>query len=252
MIEAPRPLFEYQTKIEEVSLPVLGAPEPVRLQIETLENLDRTIDQLFTAIEKGADSRLLEDLCPYFGVLWAAGRGLAQYLAGELGHRLEGKRVLEVGCGLALPSLVAAKLGATVTATDFHPDVPYFLEKNKQRNNIWQLDYRVADWRKDETLGGFDWILGSDILYEKQHPHEVAQRLNELAGQRARIVVADPGRSYWNAFLEEMARVRRKPEVREIEVLEPRQIKVRDVANTRVDEAPTDAIHRRKVFLALI
>ena len=46
---------------------------------------------------------------PYWALLWPAGRALADALTGR---DLTGKRVLELGCGLALASVVAARRGA--------------------------------------------------------------------------------------------------------------------------------------------
>src|SRR5215218_11387501 len=54
-------------------------------------------------------------LAPYWSVLWRSGVALAQELDCEA---LAGARVVELGCGLGLPSIAAARAGATVLATD--------------------------------------------------------------------------------------------------------------------------------------
>lgn len=168
----------------------------VSLELETVADLDQAISKLCEGVdEKDAEAVFVLDLCPYFGVLWPAARALGEHLA-RMGGWLKGKTVLELGCGLALPSLVSAKLGAQVTATDFHPDVGPFLTKNLVLNGL-SLDYRELDWKKENTgLGTYDFVIGSDILYESSHPADVAHQLAAHCKRDGHIILADPGRIY--------------------------------------------------------
>lgn len=151
---------------------------------------------------------MLEALCPYFGVVWPSARGLSEFLLEAGRPALEGKRLLEVGCGLALPSLVASRLDASVVATDFHPDIPRFLERNIRLNAVTSIEFVSWDWQRSESpLGVFDWVVGSDILYERQHPGPVARMLARHVAPGGRIVLADPGRPYLQAFADEMKRL---------------------------------------------
>ncbi len=54
---------------------------------------------------------------PIFGVIWPSGEVLANLM---LDYQIKGKRVLEVGCGIALASLVLNQRDADITATDHH------------------------------------------------------------------------------------------------------------------------------------
>lgn len=185
-----RPPYELKQYTEQVG--------EVSIEIETLKDLDKAIDQLCQGVdEKDAEKVFVQDLCPYFGVIWPAARALSEHVA-RMGGWLKDKTVLEVGCGLALPSLVAAKLGARVVATDFHPDVPKFLARNTQLNKV-KIDYRSLDWRQETGLGTFDFVIGSDILYESSHPPDVARALARHCHKDSHIVLADPGRVYLQA-----------------------------------------------------
>jgi predicted nicotinamide N-methyase len=180
----------------------------VSLELETLADLDRAIDKLCDGVdEKQVEAVFAEDLCPYFGVIWPAARAVAEHLA-RMGGWLKDKTVLEVGCGLALPSLVAAKLGARVTATDFHPDVPKFLERNLALNGITSaLSYRELNWREGaRDLGEFDFIVGSDILYESGHPKDVARTLAAHCHKGSHIILGDPGRPYLQPCIDALTR----------------------------------------------
>src|SRR3989337_1031852 len=54
-------------------------------------------------------------IAPCWSVLWRSGVALARELDGAA---LRGLRIVELGCGLGVPSIAAARAGATVLATD--------------------------------------------------------------------------------------------------------------------------------------
>lgn len=188
--------FDY--KLKEVKV--------LDFKMTTIRDLDESIDTLCEFFgEDDQDNSLAEEYCPYFGVLWEAGVGLSQFLSRT---DLKGKKVLEIGCGLALPSFVVTRMGGEIIATDFHADVPLFLETN-QKINQTHFDYRVMNWRNEiertkNDLGLFDLVIGSDILYESQHPMQVAKALIAFLNPGGRIILADPGRAYIQKFITSM------------------------------------------------
>ena len=178
---------------------------PVRLEIECLDDLNQTIDQVFQYLEKNGNPEALEELCPYFGVIWPAARGLSEFLSELPASELQGKRILELGCGLALPSMIAEKRGATVLATDFHPQVPVFLEKNIGNNLLRNLSYQRINWEKESPdLGQFDWVIGSDVLYERRYAESLAHAIQSQLKPGGKVILADPGRPYLQAFVDAM------------------------------------------------
>jgi predicted nicotinamide N-methyase len=174
------------------------------LALETLADLDAAVEALLARTSARPDE-LERDLCPYFGVIWPAARALAEELA-RRGPALAGRSVLELGCGLALPALVAAKCGARVTATDLHPDVPQFLARNLAHNGLAPaaLEYLELDWRTGTLARSFELVVGSDILYEAGHPAPVARALARHVAPGGRILLADPARAYLQACLDEL------------------------------------------------
>ena len=138
---------------------------------------------------------------PMFGVLWPAGIALAQLMAD---YPVAGKRILEAGCGLALPSLVLKRRGADVTATDRHPQAEEFLRFNAGANAIPAVPFKLGSWN-DVRLGAFDLIIGADLLYEPDQPALLAAFLERHAAPGAEIVIADPGRRQLATFRKLMA-----------------------------------------------
>ena len=160
-------------------------------------------------------------LAPYWSVLWRSGKALAQELAGE---DLRGLRVVELGCGLAIPSIAAARGGAQVIATDGDIDALGLVERNAAANGV-ELETAAIDWADPDELverGPFDLVLASDVLYERPSVALLLQLLPRL-GPMAWI--ADPGRPAAGAFFEQ-AEARWKVEASEHGVVRIYRIKL--------------------------
>jgi len=104
--------------------------------------------------------------------------------------------VVELGCGLGLPSLVAAARGAHVTATDWADQAVDLVRENATRNGL-ELVAERRDWR-EPWPGRFDLVLAADVLYERRNVEPLVLRLNELAPQ---AILALAGRPYEATFL---------------------------------------------------
>ena len=183
--------LEYDTHITQCRVGEL------EFELLSIRNVEHAIDLMFAELEKRGATDLLDDLCPYFGTLWPAARQLSQWIW-EHRTAFENRSVLEIGCGLALPSLVASRVGAQVVASDLHPDVPGFLERNLKQNPGTRVQFQCLDWREDGGEGRrYDWIIASDVLYERHHPETLARFLTKALSPTGRAVVVDPKRSFW-------------------------------------------------------
>ena len=131
-------------------------------QVRALKDLQQFSDPDGAADQAGISSALW----PLFGQAWPAGR----ILANEMSHYdVAGKRVLEIGCGLALSSLVLQQRGADITASDHHPLAGPFLAGNAELNGLAQIPYCDLHWeRPDGVLGLFDLIIGDWDRHEDQ------------------------------------------------------------------------------------
>lgn len=141
-------------------------------------------------------------IAPYWSVLWRSGVALARELDGVA---LRGRRVVELGCGLAVPSIAAARAGAIVLATDACGEALALLTRNADANQV-RIETATIDWAQaDELLGRapFDLVLAADVLYERA---SVAPLLSLLPRLAPEAWLADPGRPAAGAFLEQAGR----------------------------------------------
>jgi predicted nicotinamide N-methyase len=138
-------------------------------------------------------------IAPYWSVLWRSGVALACELDGVA---LRGLRVVELGCGLAAPSITAARAGAAVLATDACAEALTLVARNAQVNDV-HIETATVDWAEPDALvrrAPFDLVLAADVLYERA---SVALLLSLLPRLAPEAWLADPGRPAVVAFLEQ-------------------------------------------------
>ena len=155
---------------------------------------------------RDADSLLSEEdfdgneFLPYWAEMWASGRALAETVVVSA---LRGASVLEIGCGLALPSFAASLAGGRVTASDWSPAALSAVSSNASLNGL-SVDVMELDWfAPPRDLPRFDLVLAADVLYEERN---VAALLDLLPGLGRSVLLADPGREVAGRFFAEAGR----------------------------------------------
>lgn len=171
--------------------------------------LPRAADELIDETDYASDERL-----PYWAELWPSARGLTRHLLDgpgpgavgetEVREGWAGVRVLELGCGVALPSLALCSRGAEVLATDWYGDALRFARANAARNGLVPLHTEMLDWRHPPPGAGFDLVIAADVLYESRNVPILAALLPAVTAEGGTVLVADPGRVYAGDFLRAM------------------------------------------------
>ena len=137
-----------------------------------------------------------------FGVVWPAGLMLAEHMAS---CPVDGIRILEVGCGLGLASMVVHERGGNILASDIHPLAGNFLAENAELNGLSPLSFQVIDWSRDNDDLVFDLIIGSDLLYERDQETMLAKFIDLHCAAEGKVIFTDPGRGQVSRFNRLMA-----------------------------------------------
>ena len=202
-----------QFKTEQIALN-FGA---LTMGLTVIENLDELFEAL---VSKGTDHPdVVDERIPYWADLWASAIGLSRYLVDNQ-EFVKGKDVLEIGCGLGLPAIVAGKLGAAHTiATDYLPEALDFAKLNWQQNlPLENVEFTVLDWRsipenfakRVERVGGeapqykADILLAADVAYEKRAFEPLINAFHQLVKPDGRILIAEPNRFISKDFFENL------------------------------------------------
>ncbi len=184
---------------------------PLRLRYQTIELTEVDIhvrslrDRLQFEDLQGVANQLgiSSAAWPLFGVVWASSRVLAELMTE---HAIGEKRILEVGCGIGLASLVLNHRLANITATDHHPEAGPFLAVNVALNAGESIPFVRTGWSDDDCgLGQFDLIIGSDLLYEQSLIAPLAAFIHRHARDICEVVIVDPGREHRGRFCRSMA-----------------------------------------------
>lgn len=177
-------LFDYT--FAEYAIPFVSPAESFALNVRAATNFEAIVDTMFQS------DAFSEGYCPYGAALWPAAVALGHALCARP-QIVRGKRVLELGAGVGLASLVAKKLGADVTASDMHPDMAELCRHNAEKNGLL-VPYRSFDWADESFTERFDTIIGSDLLYDPKLTPLVLAVTRRLLVPGGLAVFSDPQR----------------------------------------------------------
>ena len=144
-----------------------------------------------------------DERLPYWAELWPSAVALARCVSTR---DLAGRRIVELGCGVGLPSVIALACGAEVTATDHYVAALDFVRYNARANLGFEPKTRLLDWHTPETkgFGPFDLILAADVLYEPRNVPALAALILTLLAPGGEVLLADPHRKDAPTFLKKM------------------------------------------------
>lgn len=147
-----------------------------------------------------------EENIPLWAEVWPAARGLARYIWERVDF--SAASVLELGAGLGLPGIVCGLKGASVTFSDYKPEALELAMANARANGVKNASCFLADWRDFRTEQQFDWIIGSDILYDpKFHPY-LAKIFAAALKPGGQLLISHPGRQATFNFLQKWQKER--------------------------------------------
>lgn len=163
------------------------------LRLFRVDRPDDLLDHI-TQEEYAVDERL-----PYWAELWPAALALAEHVLRRV--PMAGRRVIELGAGMGLVSLAAARAGADVLATDYEEDALRFVRVNAAANGL-PVRTALLDWRdvRLDPAETFDLVLASDVVYERRNHGPILDALCRLLRPGGQALLSDPQRTLARAF----------------------------------------------------
>lgn len=172
-----------------------------RFSFYVFEEFERTLDRYLDTLQAN-DLQLTKDKVPLYGRIWPAAIALANVMEQTPQLNLSGKKVLEIGCGIALPSILATSLGAQTTALDYLPEIGDLLRQNYALNHVREIPFKLVDWHEPfQQSEHYDLILGADILYDPQYFDSLLHYLKLVSHHDSKILITTPMRTHYEAFI---------------------------------------------------
>jgi predicted nicotinamide N-methyase len=155
----------------------------------------RNSDDLIREEDFVEDERL-----PYWADIWPSSTILAAQILGRPG---QGRRLLELGCGVGLVTTAAMAAGYSVVASDYYSDALAFTRANAFRNLGNSPAVEMMNWRSfPADAKEFDKVIASDVLYESEYAKLLPGILKGALTLHGVALIADPGRIAAPEFLE--------------------------------------------------
>lgn len=132
---------------------------------------------------------------PFWAFAWAGGQALARWLL-DHPEEVAGKRVIDFASGSGLVGVAAMKAGAaSVLCADIDPFCGAAVALNAEANGV-ALTFTERDLLEAPPPPA-DVICAGDVCYEKPMTDRVLAWLGQAKARGTRVLIGDPGRTYF-------------------------------------------------------
>ena len=173
----------------------------ISVKIAQIENPELLFDELLKKDAQSPD--ITDEQIPYWAEIWPSSIALSEYIAANPGL-VKGKKIIELGCGLSMPGIVAGKFGAEVLLTDYLKEAIDFAEYNWSLNFDHPAKTQLLDWRNPKNTIPADVILASDVAYESRLFDPLISLLKKIVKQDGIILISEPNRKFAKTFTDEL------------------------------------------------
>ena len=166
----------------------------MNLRVAQVDRVDDMVHQIYP------DAVSVHGDAPAWMITWPAALALAEYLV--FNEEVAGMRALELGCGTAAPGIALEQAGARVVCTDYDPLALAMAGHNAGLNGCRALETHLLDWYSPDLAGGFDLVVGSEIVYFEKSFSPLLSVLRKYTTPEGRVILSDQGRPQMKPFLE--------------------------------------------------
>ena len=137
---------------------------------------------------------------PFWAKIWASSKALTEYLKNN-SDLIKGKRIMELGAGIGIPSLSISHLAKEVVISDHDSDAVALLEKNIELLGIKNASAKCIDWNDIQEDIVADVILLSDINYAPDQFDSLIDLIENQILKGALLIIATPQRIMGTTFI---------------------------------------------------
>ncbi|RYF84666.1 MAG: methyltransferase domain-containing protein [Chitinophagaceae bacterium] len=166
-----------------------------------------------TEVKQAYESGKLDS--PFWTQVWPSAQALALFLL-DHPELIQNKKVLELGAGLGLPSLVAAQTATSVLCTDYIKEAVDVAQKSADYHSLENFSTAVLDWQRLPTDLDVDVVLLSDVNYEPDAFSVLVKMIRHFLQKKVTIVLATPQRLMAKPFVESLLSFRVRQEERTV------------------------------------
>ncbi len=110
---------------------------------------------------------------------------------------------MEIGAGIGVAGLFAAAFGHDVTITDYDENALLFAMMSAQANQLHNVKFQVLDWCSPSFYSKYDYIIGSEVLFNTKFALPLCKLLNEALAPDGTVYFAhDKSRMAPRSFFE--------------------------------------------------
>jgi predicted nicotinamide N-methyase len=153
------------------------------------------------------EQNLLEDPetpFPFWAKIWASSLALTSFLKNNQ-EWVKGKRVLEIGAGIGLPSFSIAHLAESVVISDHAAAAVELMEKNIRHLGLENITALCLDWNHFHGEIKAEVVLLSDINYAPEQFDPLLKLIQRFLAERSLVIIATPQRIMGVPFVEKLS-----------------------------------------------
>ena len=138
---------------------------------------------------------------PYWGKCWPAAIALSEFIT-KNSSLIQDKLVLELACGLGLPSLVASHCASQVISSDYLSEPLLCVQASAKENKFKNIETRIIDWNRLPIDLSTDVLLLSDINYDPATFEMLNKLMYQFLTNGSTILLSTPQRIMAKPFIE--------------------------------------------------
>ena len=135
------------------------------------------------------------------GSIWLSSIAMILYIQKNNKKNFENKKILELGAGIALPSIFLSKISEKIVSSDFDISIT---NVNIQKNNCNNIDVKQIIWSEldEEIIGNekYDIIIASDCIYRNTYKI-LLNTIKKFMKQNGKLIISNAYRESLDDFI---------------------------------------------------